>query len=80
MRRYWRIMVLLFRGMKEYHKFVNTTGTSSLNNVTLAPPVEIAINKNNIDLTEKSISTAYRSEDDSLYTQMEKIKILGIDT
>ena len=56
------------RGMKEYHKFVNTTATSSLSNVTLAPPLEVAVNKN------KSILTACRSDDDSLYKQMEKSK------
>ena len=66
------------RGMKEYHKFINTTATSSLSNVTLAPPVEVAVNKNNIDLMEKSILTAYRSDDDSLYKQMEKFKFWGL--
>ena len=68
----------VMRGMKEYHKFVSTTATSSLSNVTLAPPVGEAVNKKNIDLMEKSILTAYRSDNDSLYKQMEKSKFLGL--
>ena len=66
------------RGMKDYHKFVNTTATSSLSNVTVAPPVEVAVNKNNTDLMGKSILTAYRSDDDSLYKQIEKFKFWGL--
>ena len=36
-------------GMKDYHKFV-TTSSTVFDKVTLAPPVEVAVTKNNINL------------------------------
>ena len=64
-------------GMKEYHKFVKTTSTQ-LNSVTLAPPVEISLNKNNIEYAEKAILEAYKIQDGSIYDEMRKSIFWGL--
>ena len=45
--------------MQQYHEFItNSTGS----NAELAPPVEIAINKNNIGDVEKPVLDIYQKD------------------
>ena len=64
--------------MKVYHKFVTTTATPGFDDVTLQPPVEIAVNKKNIHLTEKTILDAYIAKEYCLYNNMRKSEFWGI--
>ena len=64
--------------MEVYHQFVTRTATPGLEDVTLQPPVEIAVNRKNIHLMEKTILDAYIAKEGSLYNDMRKSEFGGI--
>ena len=63
--------------MKSYHKFVIEASTSSVSQ--LAPPPEVAINKNNITQIEKAILDVYVNHTPgSLFDQIKKSPYWGL--
>ena len=64
-------------GMKDYHKFV-TTSSTVFDKVTLAPHVEVAVTKNNINDLEKSILDVFKNSDGTLYDLIKKSDYWGI--
>ena len=65
-------------GTREYHKLLTTSTTGPVD-VTLSPPVEIAINKDNIATLERSILDGYRYDTkDSIYSAMKKSVYWGL--
>ena len=63
--------------MQQYHEFItNSTGS----NAELAPPMEIAVNKNNIEDVEKVILDVYQRDAPKVALQDHRgFTILGTD-